>query len=208
MLSPKQKIIILIVGAVIVLGLIITMVFNLWPGGGEGETPETPPVDLSFLKKDEVAATGQTFDASNQAEFAALTGDTSLESSLPPLEKEARDLAEFFVERFGTYSSDANWAQIDDLQSFMTPTMQNWTTRFKASSPERAGYYAATAAVAATEKLSFSAPERRAQFLVLTNRTETTAAGATAYQQNATVDLRQDSAGVWKVNSLVWGDKL
>lgn len=207
MLTPRSKIIIFVLGALVVFGIIISTVFNLWPGGSDDKAPETAPVDLSFLQDDKVAAEGKVFDASNKAEFAALTGDSALESELSPLEKEARDLAEFFVERFGTYSSDAKGAQIDDLQAFMTASMQNWTLRFKANSPGREGYFAATAEAAATEKISFSAAERRAQFSVLTNRTETAASGAVSYQQTATVDLRQDGSGAWKVNSLVWGDK-
>lgn len=208
MLSPKQKIIILIVGAVVVLGVIIAQVFNLWPAGDEATTLSREPVDLSFLKKDEVLPAGQVFDASNKEEFAALTGDPELESAMAPLEKEARDLAEFFVERFGTYSSDAGWAHIDDLQSFMTSAMQGWTMRFKASSPQRDGYFATTAEVAAATKLSFSASEQRAQFSLLTNRTETSGGKTVNYQQTATVELRLDGAGAWQVNSLFWGEKL
>lgn len=207
MLSPRLKIIILIVGAVIILGLIITTVFNLWPGK-KAATPAAEPVDLSFLKKDEAGPGGQVFDASNQEEFAALTGAAKLESDLSPLEKEARALAEFFVARFGTYSSDADWAQIDDLRPFMTDSMRAWTNRFKANSPKRDGYFATTAEVASTERLSFSPSERRARFSILTNRSETGGAAADNYQQTATVELRQDAAGDWKVNSLFWGDKL
>ncbi len=208
MLSPKQKIIILIIGAVIILGIIVSTVFNFWPSQPAEELPAPESVDLSFLKKDETRPAGAVFDASNKEAFAALTGDTNLESDTAPLEKEARDLAEFFVERFGTYSSDALWAQIDDLQAFMTVSMQNWTTRFKAISPAREGYYATTTEVAGTEKLSFSAPEGRAQFSLLTNRTERSGGKTDNFQQAATVELRQDSSGAWKVNSLFWGDKL
>lgn len=207
MLTPRNKIIILIVGALIVLAVIVSTVFNLWPGGGEPEAPAPEPVDLSFLKQESALPAGQVFDASNKAEFAALTGDTATEAELTPLEKAARDLAEFFVERFGTYSPDALGAQIDDLQSFMTPSMQSWTANFKSASPPRDGYFAATAVAASADQLAFSAAEHSARFLILTNRTETTAQGVSSYQQPATVELRQDSGGQWKVNSLVWGEK-
>lgn len=207
MLSSRNKIIILIVGAIIVLGMIVVTVFNLWPGAKPEETISPEPVDLSFLKKDETLPSGAVFDASNKEEFAALTGDANLESALSPLERQARDLAEFFVERFGTYSTDASWAQIDDLQPFMTAAMQSWTMRFKASSPQRDGYFATTAEVVAADRLSFSALEQRAQFSLLTNRTETSGGKTDSFQQAATVELRQDGSGAWQVNSLFWGDK-
>mgnify|MGYP001579813560 FL=1 len=186
--------------------MVVATAFNLWPGGEKIETPEAAPVDLSFLEQDKVLPEGKTFDASNKEEFAALNGAESGEENISPLEKEARDLAEFFVERFGTYSSDARGAQIDDLQPFMTLSMQKWSKSLRNSSPA-ASYTAWTAEVASVETLSFSASERRAQFAVATNRLETTASGTTKFQQTATLELRQDASGAWKVNSLVWGKK-
>ncbi|MEK7165168.1 MAG: hypothetical protein AAB779_04435, partial [Patescibacteria group bacterium] len=123
MLSSRNKIIILIVGAIIIFALVIITVFNLWPGGEKIETPEAAPVDLSFLEQDKVLPEGKTFDASNKEEFAALNGAESGEENISPLEKEARDLAEFFVERFGTYSTDAGSSYIDDVMPFVTPAM-------------------------------------------------------------------------------------
>ncbi|MEK7125361.1 MAG: hypothetical protein AAB880_00435 [Patescibacteria group bacterium] len=205
MLSSRNKIIILIVGALIIFALVIATVFNLWPGGPADEEIPAVPVDLSFLEPDNVLPEGKVFDASNKEEFAALSGAAAGEENISALEKEARDLAEFFVERFGTYSSDARGAQIDDLQPFMTLSMQNWSKSLKDYAP--AAYIAFTAEAAAVETLSFSASERRAQFAVTSRRSETTAAGTADYQQTATLELRQDASGAWKVNSLVWGDK-
>ncbi|MDP1709338.1 MAG: hypothetical protein Q8L21_00420 [Candidatus Komeilibacteria bacterium] len=206
MLSPRSKIIILIAGAAVVFSVIIATVFNLWPGGKS--TPDAPPVDLSFLKKDEALPEGQVFDASNRDQFAALMGAADPASQISPLEKQARDLSEFFVERFGTYSSDAGNAHVDDVLSFMTATMRAWAENFKANAPKRDSYFAATAEVAAAEYISFSAPERRAQFALITNRTETINSKTEAYRQKATIELKQDQSGEWKVNSLFWGDKL
>lgn len=208
MLTPRTKILILIVGAVIVLGLIIVTVFNLWPGVKPGAEEAPAPVDLSFLEPPaDLLPSGQVFDASNKEAFAALTGTSAGQETMSPLEKEARDLAEFFVERFGTYTADAAGAQIDDLQDFMTVSMQTWSQAFKKAAMDRTGYFAATAEVAATEKISFSASARRAQFSVLTNRAETKGNNTEEYQQTATVELRQNAQGEWQVNSLVWGDK-
>lgn len=205
MLTPRNKIIILIVGALVVLAVIISTVFNLWPGKKPVPT-ETAPVDLSFLEKDENLPQGQTFDESNKMEFAALTGAQDLGDSLSLAEREARDLAEFFVERFGTYSTDAPMSQIDDVLPFVTANMRSWLERFRATAPDREGFFATAAKVASIAKEPAAAG--LVNFFLVVNRSEESNGQKDSYQQAATVELRQDAAGEWKVGSLFWGEKL
>lgn len=205
MLTPRTKIIILIAGAIIMLGIIVSTVFNLWPGK-KPVAPATTAVDLSFLEKDVNLPEGQTFDESNKTEFAALTGAQDLADNLSPSEREARDLAEFFVERFGTYSTDAPTSHIDDILPFVTPNMQAWLEQFQATAPERAGWFATAAKVASINKGPAGAGT--VKFSLVVNRSEESNSKKDSYQQAATVELRQDGSGEWKVNSLFWGEKL
>lgn len=209
MLSSRTKIIILIAGAVVVFGLIVATIFNLWPkqgaplpGDGTGETN----VDLSFLKS-ETTVQGREFDAGNRAAFEQAMGSLDKEA-ISPLEQEARSLAAFFVERFGTYSSDVDFANIDDLQSFMTPAMRGWAERFKKSQPESEGYSAIITEVASLAAKSFAPLERRAVFDIIANRTESKAGQSEVYQQKCVIELTQANSGAWLVASLYWGERL
>lgn len=204
MLSQKSKIIILIVGVIIVLGIIVVTVFNLWPGN---KKTTTESVDLSFLKKDNDLPAGQVFDASNRDQFAALVGEND-KNNISPLEKQARDLARFFVERFGTYSSDAKSANIDDMLPFMTSDMRAWAQDFKNKIIEKEVYSATTTEVASIETISFSGADQQAKFTIIANRTNTSNNKTETYQQKAIIELVQNQKGEWQVDSLFWGDKL
>jgi len=210
-MSQRTKIIIIIAGAIIVFGLIIAAVFDLFPkkeAPAPIQTPAEEEVDLSFLEDDSLPE-NTVFDSSNKEEFAALRGLTADEAIEPiGLEKEARDLAEFFIERFETYSSDANGAQLDDLRPFMTASMEKWTQVYKENQPVRDSYYSVSTEAVASQTILFSLPKREAKFLIVTARIEQSGSNSEQYQQKATVSLEQNSQGAWKVSSIVWGDRL
>ena len=209
MLSERNKIIILLAGAVIIVGLIVAAVFGVF---SKKETPLTPEqaaraelknTDLSFLENPSPVQ-NTVFDASNAQAFPD-QGDTG---EISPLEREARALAAFFTERLGTYSSDAGGAQFDDVRAFMTKAMQGWADNFRAQEPKRAGYYAVQTTVATVETKEFNALKRRAAFNLTVNRSETAGAKTEKYQQKASLELLQNNQGQWLVNSLYWGERL
>ncbi|OGY91594.1 MAG: hypothetical protein A3H70_03250 [Candidatus Komeilibacteria bacterium RIFCSPLOWO2_02_FULL_48_11] len=189
------------------MGVIIVAVWDFFPGK-EASQPqaEGPAADLSFLNEPPTV-TGQEFDADNRDVFEQTMGGASGET-ISPLEQEARSLATFFIERFGTYSSDADFANIDDLQSFMTPAMRGWAERFKKSQPQSQGYSAIVTEVASLATKSFAPLERRAVFDIIANRTESKGGQSEVYRQKATIELAQTSSGAWLVSSLYWGERL
>lgn len=208
MLTSRTKIIILIIGAVAVFGLIVATIFNLWPKkeivpSGEGQAN----VDLSFLEKKD-AVQGQEFDASNREAFNQTIGAGAAGEAVSPEEQAARSLAVFFVERFGTYSSDAGFANIDDLQSFMTPTMRQWAASSKKEQPKALEYTAFITEVASLERASGESESGRISFNLLANRTERASGNEKKYQQKSEVKLIRDQAGEWLVDSLYWGERL
>jgi len=211
MLSQKSKIIILVAGAVIVFALLAALLFDLFPKRVAESVVFEPqgeeePVDLSFLDElNSISDQNQVFDAANPGPLAgaiAASGGTSR------LELDARDLAEFFIERFGTYSSDAGFSYVDDLAGFMAPAMQDWIAVYKKQQPERASYFSVETEVVQSDTLSFSARDRRAQFELVVARTEAGSSAQGSYQQSVRIDTEQDASGTWKVAGVFWGDRL
>ena len=209
MLSPRNKIIILIAGSVILFILLIGAIFGWFrksaPVPGAGESAVKP--DLSFLQE-QPTVQGQVFDASNPQALTDYDPQTGVPvDAISTAERAARNLAILFAERFGTYSSDAGSAYVDDLQGLMTATMQTWTKQYLKSQPQRAGYFAITAEVATLEAKLFTAG-KEAQFALVVNRSETGTGSLGKYQQKADIELTQPASGEWKVNSLYWGERL
>lgn len=204
-MSQQNKIIILIAGAVLIFALIIGTIFDLFPD--RGQTPETkePEADLSFLDEPTPEA-GIVFDESNADEFSRLYPPIGESAPRAPLESEARALAQLFIEHIGTFSSDAQFAHITDVESFMTPAMRAQADEFKKIQLP-SGYYEITATVYSLETALFLPERRTASFDALVNRTETSQTSAASYTQTATIGLTQTNAGAWLVNGLVWGAK-
>lgn len=198
MLSSRNKAIILIAGAAILFALLIMTIFDLWPS--KEAPPEEPAPDLSFLEE-EPRAEGLTFDSSNKDEFAAFGGVVD-EAQISPEERAARDLAEFFLSRSNTYSSEARFAFIEDLKAYMTSSLYNWFLEQKAKQPARSGFLAVVTEINGSEKKSFSGSS--ANFELLARIKETSASGEDNYQQKAEVKLVKVGQD-WKVNGVFWG---
>lgn len=208
MLSPRNKVIILIAGAAILFALLVLTIFDLWPSRGPSdEAGLTPGPDLSFLDEPKPAEQGLVFDASNKDEFAEWQGVVDDKDAVSDLEREARDLAEFFVARLGTYSSDAKFSYIQDLQGYMTPSMLKFVNSGRDNQPERDNFFAVATDVSSSQIKSFSPAARAAQVALIASRTETGSNGTDTYQQNVDVDLQQNSQGEWLVNGVFWGKR-
>ncbi len=209
MLAERTKLIILLAGAVVLIGLIVAAVFGVFTKKEPPLTPEEAAqaelenTDLSFLSTPSPVQ-NTVFDASN----AGALGDPGEADNISPLEKEARALAAFFTERFGTYSSDSGAARFSDVRAFMTGSMQKWADDFRAQEPKRAAYYAVQTEVALIATKEFSLSARRAAFALTLNRSETAGQKTEQYQQQANIELAQNKEGQWLVNSLYWGERL
>lgn len=209
MLSERNKVIILLVGAVVIIGLIVAAVFGVFSKKAAPLTPEQAALeelkntDLSFLENPG-SVKDTVFDSSNAGQL----GDQGEVDKISPLEREARALAAFFTERFGTYSSDSSGAQFDDIRAFMTGNMRAWADNFRAEEPQREGYYAVQTETALIDTKEFSPAKRRAGFDLMVNRSETAGRETENYRQKVSLELVQNSQGQWLVNSLYWGERL
>ena len=61
---------------------------------------------------------------------------------------------------------------------------------------------------AGIETKTFSLAQRQAQFDIVLGRTEESSGTMQTYNQEVSVYLVQDSTGHWKVNKVVWGQKI
>jgi hypothetical protein len=203
-MQPKTKAIIIIVGAIVVFGLLVATIFDLFPERGKDTVvDQTGFQEVELPDRDEGLPENTVFDSSNASDLPI----PSLGTSQNTLEREAQDLAEFFIERLGTYSSDAGFAYIDDLLGFMTSSMQVDMDEYKQNQPQRQGFYSVSSDVAGVQTTEFSLARRNAQFEIVLNRTEEFGGAIEQYQQNITIDLEQDNTGQWAVDGVLWGNR-
>ena len=187
----------------------VAVIFDLFPRKLQPPVSEENPVVLP--DRDEALPSGAVFDAGSAGEFAAVNPGTASASSQSPLEREAEDAAVFFLERFGTYSSDSGFSHITDLAGFMTAQLAQDLESYAAEAPKREGFYSITADLASIATDVFSPETRLARFNAVVNRSEVSG-GATqvyqVYQQEAVIGLAQSGSGTWLVDSVVWGSRL
>lgn len=206
-MSQKSKAIIIISGAVALFVMLVLVIFDLFPGGKQPSDQGAPQTEVILPDKNADLPEGKVFDASNADEFAALNPETS-DAAKSELEAEALDLAMFFIERISSYSSDAGFAYITDLYGFMTSAMRDSMDEYKNNAPERQDYYSIVSDVEEISPESFSLPNRSAVYSVVLKRNETSGQNVDSYRQEAKVYLEQDSTGQWKVDNIVWGNKI
>lgn len=118
-----------------------------------------------------------------------------------------------FTERFGSYSNQGNYDNIDTLRFLMTRGMNSWADRYIAQlkvspAPAPELYYGVSTRTLSTSLESFDATAGTATILVSTQRKETrgaTSNSALIYQTLRLSFLKED--GIWKVESAQWGIK-
>ena len=124
-------------------------------------------------------------------------------------EEDLKRLAASFVERYGSYSNQSGYANIRDLEIFMSPAMKFWARNYieQYSSQNRQTdiYYGITTKSVVVATQQFDEDAGTAEFTVKTQRQESTgvSANARAFQQSANVVMVKEG-GVWKVEKVKW----
>ncbi len=164
--------------------------------GNDGQT-NTANVDTSSSSTP-VVTTNTTVTATNVAQ-----------PSRPPLEQELQRLSRSFAERYGSYSNQTNFANLENLFVFMTPSLQRTTQRFiddeRAKQRDTSVYYGITTRVISVETKSFSENSGTASFVLHTYRRESigTTSNSKTFEQALTITMQKDD-GTWKVADAVW----
>lgn len=118
-------------------------------------------------------------------------------------------LAMAFVERYGSYSNQSNYGNLENLYPFMTDAYANTTAAFVLAERRKAAdasiYFGVTTRATSFTIVTYDEAKDSASFTVVTARQESVGLGANVrrYTQNATVTMTNVS-GAWKVSGLAW----
>jgi hypothetical protein len=119
-------------------------------------------------------------------------------------------IASSFSERFGSYSNQSNFSNINDLRIFMTANMQNWADKFiadqRAQDKDTSIYYGIITKSVTGELMDFDDDQGKAVILVKTRRREaisSTNNTTNVFDQNITVYFIKEN-GAWKIDNAVW----
>jgi len=118
-------------------------------------------------------------------------------------------VASSFVERFGSYSNQSNYKNLDELNVFMTASMQNWIIRYKEDlkkqNPDINTYYALETKAISTQVRSLDEKAGRGEILVKTQRQEfkNSITNPRIFYQDILLNLvKVDNQ--WKINGAYW----
>lgn len=127
----------------------------------------------------------------------------------PPTAVELQRLSRAFTERYGSYSNQTDYANLENLLVFMTDDFQQETRNLiraeRAKQRDTGVYYGITTRVITVRTASFDEAAGTAAFLLTTLRRE--AIGSTAnvreFSQDIAVTLRKQN-GSWRVDGADW----
>lgn len=147
----------------------------------------------------------------------AVAIDTVVTTSISPREVEEKQninnlikIASAFAERFGSYSNQNSFQNIQDLQIFMTDSMKNWSKSYiidsKSQQEDNSIYYGVTTKALSTEVVNYNEGGGIAEILVKTQRREAmgSTSNAEVYYQDILIKMKQKKGDIWKVDSAFW----
>lgn len=188
----KKIIIVIIVFAV----LILIAFFILWLLGFWQKPTNT---NLNTNKTANVNLVVNT-QVNNNVNAVSVTSDDKVKAELSRI-------ANSFVERFGSYSNQSNFENVDSLRVYMTDAMTKWSDDFvkayRKNNPDTSIYFGITTKAISTKLTNFS--DKEADFTITTQRKESTGTtdNAKVYYQDISVKFAKEQ-GVWKVNEAQW----
>ena len=193
-MSRRNKIIIAVLVAIIATLLIFGLIWwlNNRPGPAEG-------VD-----------TNQGLEVPSGLPQIPIGLTNTVESPVkePKLEASLKAIAFTFAERFGSYSNQGDFSNLDDLRDLMTIKMKAWVDNYKASqeiTAEGAVYYGITTQSLSAQISEFDESLGRAEIIVTTQRGEARGSPVNPkiFYQDLKLQLVKTGEG-WKVDSVIW----
>jgi len=202
-MSRRLKITILIIGIIIVIALIIYFVSlfraqfapeepiaNVAVGTGTA-FPEVPP--------------GQPLGIIIPVDSVEIPEKDSDEKTKADLMR----MAMSFVERFGSYSNQSNYNNIEDLMVYMSSDMVRWAEghikKERSRKKDTSIYFGVSTDALSSQVKKFEPSAGMAEFKISTQKRESSGsvANAKVYYQDILVSLVKEN-GVWKVDSAFW----
>lgn len=202
-INRKRAIILILVLGLLIIAFIIYWVWFRGPKtiSPSQETPVSPgslPVEISTSTPGSKPRNYQNYDISKEA----------------PHEINANDLGKIgmsFAERFGSFSKQSNYGNIEDAKLFMTSDLRDWSDSYldklKTDNQDK-DYYDIITKATSFEVKSFDAKSGQASVMVNTFRKESTEAvnNVKEYPQSLTLDFVKVS-DTWLINAAYWGKK-
>ena len=116
-------------------------------------------------------------------------------------------IATTFAEKYGSYSNEANYENLEDIKVFMTPSLQAWVDENAREEQSRGDtYFGVTTRALRSEIISLNNEETQAQVLVTVQQEESRgsvgSSGRILYKGLLLDFVLLDDA--WKVNAVSW----
>jgi len=192
--DTKNKRLLMIVIAVGILALIAVLVYWQFFSGTEDEPADTTP-QVNTNTDTLVVNVSVNTAVNENVNTAEVDGQLSLSR-----------LASLFTERFGSYSSDAEYQNTIDLKKYMTNSMRSWADNYvleQRSRPATDDFNSVVTRVVSTKIASQT--DDSATVNMITQRTEegTNINGQNSFYQNMILELVYDDED-WLVKSATW----
>ena len=191
-MTHKTKRLLIILLAFLFLLFVLFLLWWVWKRVPEPSSISKTPVEREDIPREE-KQNFQEIIPSYQSEKEAVT-----ESSL-------QTLATSFVERFGSFSSESDFANIEDVYPLMSTSYQEEMEEVVAKSVAPADYYAITTRVLNIKIETLDEEAGTATVTVSTQREEAIADIQDVKVRYQTIVLTfVKENGIWKVDSALW----
>lgn len=138
---------------------------------------------------------------SNSAASGNNSGSTSIEDEIV-------SLAKSFIDRYGTFSSQNEYDNINDLRTYMTESMNKDADKLikeiEANNTNGSkGYYGITTRTLSSEMVELKDSEAKLNLTAQRKESSEAKPELNVYYQNVEVIIKKES-GVWKVDKVTW----
>ncbi len=135
--------------------------------------------------------------------------DENFENGREWSEDDFKQLARSFAERFGSFSNQSDYSNIDDLRILMSSNMKKWadnyTVDLRSDRDHSANFYGITSRALIEPTIdSFDIESSKIEVMVSTQREESSLSGKNnVYQQEILITFVKEG-GEWLVDSAFW----
>ena len=166
---------------------------------------------LSFLFSGSTPAVPGSNDSSDGT-FQVLEDEETISEKMLEKEQEVRDssagvisVSKTFVERYGSYSNEANFSNITDVLPVMTERFAKESQKFVEGATAPEGHYGVTTRVITVKINSLDEEKGNGSALITTQREESKDPSGGTEVRYQDIELKfEKEAGVWKVDSANW----
>jgi len=193
-MTKRNKIILVVVGLIAVIGVIFFAIF-------------TKPSEKEKLKEKAAVKEGAGVTAESPFQKNIQTRQPTPEEIA---QMELQTLSTSFTERFGTYSNDGKFENIVDLYPLMTNLMKSWAEKYvekMRKETQKENYQGVTTRVLKVEFTSLDLDKGMAETKTKTQRTELKMENGQLVKKVYYEDLRLEFLKVgseWKVDGAYW----